>query len=416
MMRKTAFVTVTVMAAVCAFLAQPAVLSAQELIRVGSYDSLGYPTGVMVRGDYAYVSDNILGLVILNVADSSAPYVAGRYDFPWWIFDMEIWGDTVYVATGYTEPYIGVLYILDVSDKSNPYLLGSIAFQWEATVIAISIDTIGNQDYAYISGYSGDKIIDISNPAAPIEVGQFTVPGSPSDMICRGSYIYATVYDQGLQILSIADRVNPQWVGGSDTPGRALDIAISSYAYVADGDSGISIIRIEDLSNPIRLRNIRTPARATDLAAGLGCMLAAAVGDSGVALFDITGGEFIPIDMVRGPGQAMGVDADDEHVYLVAGEALDIFSLQIAPCNYEPGEINGIPPDNGIDIIYAVTYFKGGAPPPLSCYCPPHGFLFVGGDVNGDCVFNGIDVTYYVGYLKGHNPNNRHCPACPPAE
>jgi hypothetical protein len=85
-------------------------------------------------------------------------------------------------------------------------------------------------------------------------------------------------------------------------------------------------------------------------------------------------------------------------------------------CVYIPGDINGNGTSNGIDVTYGVSYFKGGAVPPISCsMCPEAQPFYAGGDVNGSCVFNGIDITYFVGYLKGINPALLHCADCPPA-
>ncbi len=86
--------------------------------------------------------------------------------------------------------------------------------------------------------------------------------------------------------------------------------------------------------------------------------------------------------------------------------------LEAGSCQYVVGDVNGNGSFNGIDVTYAVIYFKGGSPPPYICYCPEEPW-FVAGDVNGSCSFNGIDVTYMVTYLKG-GPAPHPCPACPP--
>jgi hypothetical protein len=83
-------------------------------------------------------------------------------------------------------------------------------------------------------------------------------------------------------------------------------------------------------------------------------------------------------------------------------------------CVYIPGNVNGVPPANGIDVTYGVAYFKGGALPPNTCpMCPqPHPF-YAALDVNGSCTTNGIDITYFVAYLKG-GAALLWCPTCPP--
>ncbi len=95
--------------------------------------------------------------------------------------------------------------------------------------------------------------------------------------------------------------------------------------------------------------------------------------------------------------------------------SLEVIRLNpVPPCNYAPGDINGNGFANGIDVVFAVNYLKGGEPPALACDCDTFGSLFVAGDVNGNCAFNGIDVTFFVNYLKGIVPTLLYCPSCPP--
>jgi hypothetical protein len=99
---------------------------------------------------------------------------------------------------------------------------------------------------------------------------------------------------------------------------------------------------------------------------------------------------------------------------------LTITVHQNVGCSYTPGDINGNHSVNGVDIVYAVNYFKGTGPnPPIDCYpdCPlpllPNPF-FAAGDVNGNCAFNGVDITFFVRYLKGQVPSLLYCTDCPP--
>jgi hypothetical protein len=97
-----------------------------------------------------------------------------------------------------------------------------------------------------------------------------------------------------------------------------------------------------------------------------------------------------------------------------SGVVLDTFSLSHGPnCIYVPGDINDNGILNGIDVTYAVGYFKGGSAPTYSCECTTGNSWFVAGDVNGDCIFNGIDVSYMVSYFKG-GAIPIPCPNCPP--
>ena len=53
------------------------------------------------------------------------------------------------------------------------------------------------------------------------------------------------------------------WVGSVDTPGEAIDVAVSgSYAYVADYASGLQVIDITSPVSPHPVGSVDTPGRA----------------------------------------------------------------------------------------------------------------------------------------------------------
>ncbi|MEO0112951.1 MAG: hypothetical protein ABIK80_03215, partial [candidate division WOR-3 bacterium] len=57
-----------------------------------------------------------------------------------------------------------------------------------------------------------------------------------------GSYAYVADEDSGLRIIDISDPQNPQEVGYYDTPGEARGVYVSgSYVYIADCSVGLQI-------------------------------------------------------------------------------------------------------------------------------------------------------------------------------
>lgn len=82
------------------------------------------------------------------------------------------------------------------------------------------------------------------------------------------------------------------------------------------------------------------------------------------------------------------------------------------PCPYLPGDVNNSGTVTGLDVIYLVNFFKGGAAPSVSCDIG-NGSFYVSADVNGDCTVTGLDVVYFVNFLKG-GPPIRHCADYPP--
>jgi hypothetical protein len=83
--------------------------------------------------------------------------------------------------------------------------------------------------------------------------------------------------------------------------------------------------------------------------------------------------------------------------------------------HYMIGDINGSYSFTGLDVTYAVRYFKSGIslPPWYYFECTSGNTWFLAGDVNGSCSFSGLDITYMVRYFKGGSPPIP-CPICPP--
>ena len=104
------------------------------------------------------------------------------------------------------------------------------------------------------------------------------------------------------------------------------------------------------------------------------------------------------------------------NLYPISGGAF--FNRGTPVCGYTPGDINGNGSVNGVDIVFAVNYLKGGPQPPIDCgnICTEISPFYAAGDVNGNCAFNGIDITFFVRYLKLQVPALLYCVDCSPAQ
>jgi hypothetical protein len=114
----------------------------------------------------------------------------------------------------------------------------------------LGLTVVGN--YAYIANHTGGlKIIDVSDPENPEEVGVYDTPGTARDLVVFGNYAYVADEHGGLRIIDISDSENPDEVGAYDTDGNVDGVFISgSYAYITDAyGSGLLVIDISDLEN-----------------------------------------------------------------------------------------------------------------------------------------------------------------------
>jgi photosystem II stability/assembly factor-like uncharacterized protein len=143
-----------------------------------------------------------------------------------------------------------------------------------------------------------------------------------------------------------------------------------------------------------------------------------AVGAFGFILRTVDGGQTWDLQDAGITGHLRGVDFPTAKVGYVVGDSGIILYTATggeppSSCDYVPGDVNYNGVTNGLDVVYLVSYLKGGAEPPLSCPCGTHGDLYVAGDANGSCDVNGLDVTYMITYFKG-GPDIIPCPDCPP--
>lgn len=68
--------------------------------------------------------------------------------------------------------------------------------------------------YAYVAtGEGGLRVVDIANPAAPVEVGALDTPGSAVDVELMGNHAYVADGVGGLRVVDVAKPAAPAEVG-----------------------------------------------------------------------------------------------------------------------------------------------------------------------------------------------------------
>jgi sugar lactone lactonase YvrE len=158
-------------------------------------------------------------------------------------------------------PGFNGIFIIDISNPFSPQLAGTIGAP-RATAVAVS------GPYVYVTEEKPGKLVvfDVSNPAAPESLGAvslpaYTYPFQGMRLDVSGSFVYVPDTIGGLQIIDVSDPTTPTIVGSVPTPSQELpflDVIVSgTYAYVSGEaeccgqvtirETGIVII---DISNP----------------------------------------------------------------------------------------------------------------------------------------------------------------------
>jgi len=176
-------------------------------------------TPIVVSGHYVYLE----GMRIMDVSDPSNPFlvgVGGAGDAN----SIAISGRFAYCCGGWPRHFK----IVDISSPTNPYQVASLGFPDDHQLF----DVVVRGDYAYVSGVmwiSGDpygylRVVDISNPMNPHIVGFYDCPVisfNSGGIALSGDYAYLVVEDwslysdqsASLRIIDISDPTDPTEVG-----------------------------------------------------------------------------------------------------------------------------------------------------------------------------------------------------------
>ncbi|MDO9575484.1 MAG: tetratricopeptide repeat protein [bacterium] len=225
---------------------------------VGShYDDKSEGRGLYISGNYCYVADAWNGLSIYDVTNPASPQRLSQYNTNMDIsteraefHDVKVFGNLAYCAAGNHG-----LVIVDVSEPKNPkgvsfccncvrqprYLEGT--YDW-----ARGIEVCGN--YAYLGdNYAGLRIMDVRDPAHPVEVGVYKVEGGEEiwrkygggevrKIEVLGNYVYIPYDNFDFRVVDISNPSNPVEVGFYPIVGRGRAIGVRDRcAYIIEESS-----------------------------------------------------------------------------------------------------------------------------------------------------------------------------------
>jgi len=185
----------------------------------------------------------------------------------------------------YVADWGGSLRVVDISDPFSPTEVGFYDTpEWISSVAVAG-------DYAYVADYlAGLRMVDVSDPASPTEVGFYDMPGYARGVAIAGDYAYVADEWSGLRVVDVSDPASPTEVGFYDMLGWAYGVAVTGdYAYVADRDGGLRVVDVSDPASPTEVGSCDTPGYARDVAVA-GNYAYVADGDGGLIILRFTSG------------------------------------------------------------------------------------------------------------------------------
>jgi hypothetical protein len=253
---------------------------------VGQYNTPGSSRGLALAGDVAYIADGNNGVRIVDISDPTSPQFLSSYSTPTSAESISVSGDQAYVACGTT----GVV-ILDVIDPAAPSLIetakhsqdvedvkvvgryayiadsvnGLIIVEYsEATELSlvsdlyhgwVATDMVVDGNLAVVAGRNNGilKFIDISDPAAPVTLNDFSSSADISEIALDGNILY-TATSFGMLVIDVSDPLAPFEMGSFDVFYPCESIQISGDVALLGTAAGR--IYSVDISDPMNLVNL----------------------------------------------------------------------------------------------------------------------------------------------------------------
>jgi hypothetical protein len=199
-------------------------------------------------------SESILAVDSLNVN------LIGRLNLCWdTTADLDLQDGLAYLAAGHS----GVR-IIDVSQPAEPVEIGWCDTWGSATSVAVS------DNYAYVTTYWGGlRTYDVSDPSHPVETDVQDLEYMLSDIIVRDGYIWVAGRWDGLYIYDRDDPAHPQLIGTCYTPGsNTFDLAVSdTLAFLVDGYEGLRVVNTANVTDPVEIASCDIPITTWGVAA-----------------------------------------------------------------------------------------------------------------------------------------------------
>ncbi|MGM0368562.1 MAG: PKD domain-containing protein, partial [Actinomycetota bacterium] len=257
----------------------------------------GQAIDVDVEGSYAYVTDDLGQLYVIDVSSKENPRIVskvrnidsaniviakGSYayiSYTSWQKDAE----EVYSECGFK--------IISILDEENPQVISNY-ISGKNTRKSVQVLFV-NGNYAYLNTtevINGEQInqleiVDIENKDKPRLISKLSIEGMPWSVWASGKYAYVntSIYQEEeetesrLLVIDIEDKDNPKKVGSCQLPEGTAGIYVEgNFAYVSNNTKGnengssslksyLQVVDISDKSSPKLMGKCEIPGQGWEL-------------------------------------------------------------------------------------------------------------------------------------------------------
>jgi len=275
--------------------------------RLALVETPGPASAVRVVGKHLFVADGGDGFAIFDVSDPRAPRRLGGAATAGPVANLQVAGDRLYVA----ERHRG-LSIHSLTDLANPRIIGRFE-PTESDSDGLPVEGFSQQvelqgNLAYVSDWPvGVRIVDVSDPLVPREVGRIVAPKKVSRIAINGTRLSVALGNDGVEVWNVSAPGSPMKVDSYDTGDSARDVVAwgdrwlvadraggllifeesegglsfvagsgaaehagkiqveGKVAYLANGLAGLKILDVADPANPVVVGELDTPGNTVAL-------------------------------------------------------------------------------------------------------------------------------------------------------
>jgi hypothetical protein len=190
---------------------------------IGRVAMPGMVNDIALSGSYAFVANDDAGLQVVDLSTPSTPKLVGYYDTSGVASGVAVSGTNVFVADG-----DGGLLVFDISTPKSPVLLSAKTVGGSAQNVAV------NGGFAYVVFPGTLVVVGVTNPSNPIVRGQVTLPDSYSRSVAViGARAFVATFLHGLRIIDVSNPDVPSDVGRAPSVDYPLSVAVSGNLVVA---------------------------------------------------------------------------------------------------------------------------------------------------------------------------------------
>ena len=218
---------------------------------------VSYAVDLSMPANVAYLADST-GLIVYDVSNPSAVSQVGAFPLSFSAFDVVESGGIAFVAGS-----IDGLQVLDVADPGEIVVLDTFLIPGRSAQTVELVDTslyLGDES----SGNVVLRILDTVDPRNVQELGSFATP--VEDVVVLGSVAYVAAEGDGLRILDVSNPAAITELGQFDLANAvATEVkVIGTTAYVGTSD-GLLILDVSDPLAITELGSFATTDNVTDL-------------------------------------------------------------------------------------------------------------------------------------------------------